>query len=475
MFSKNHKVKIAGEIILGLSLIFVGMFLMGRAFPRYVPATYTNPNPTNHPFTIAFRDLFIALSANPVGPLLLVLIGAIFTAIIQSSTAATNMAVIMASAGVLPLEAGIFIILGANVGTTLTALLASIGTSTNAKRAAITHLMYNLFGIVIFLPLLWILRVQTADFLMVISTSLFSENPVAFAAAFFHLFYNLALFGLLIGFTRPFTAMITKMVPAKEGEELDAVRLHFIDDKAPQPILESNNFNTVIEPIKKEIHHMAGLSLENFMSALSTTFVPDLSKKNKIITVEQKINFINKGIGNYLIKLTKTPSEGSEKVNKKLLKLHNVISDVERIGDQAMTILDEATEMVEHNIKFSAAAIEELKDISSLVLDLFPIVLEIFETKDKSKLSEVSDYSKLISEKKRELGFNHISRLNEGLCSVENGIHFYAVIASIDTIKDHLTNIAYSIKSPAGAQLERLKRQAKENVKQRDARKKVYW
>jgi len=501
MFSKKQKIKIAGEIIIGISLIFVGMHLMGRAFRGGILAS-------------AFESIFVTLSTNPLGPLLLVLIGAIFTAIIQSSTAATATAVLMAGTRiyeslyvyvygvgytltntfvgyVLPIDAAMFIIFGANIGTTLTAIIASIGTSTIAKRAALTHLMYNLFGLVIFLPILWVFRTQTADFLLRISNPLISTLPIdggvpALAAAFFHLFYNILLFLALIGFVKPFTIMISKMTPAKEGEQLEDLRLHYIDDKAPIAVKESGMSaaeaalearTIVIETVHKEIHNMASLAHENFLTALNTTFVPDLAEKNKIISVEQQINFINKGIGKHLIKLSKMQmfTESNEKETKAFNSLHHIISDIERIGDQAMVILDETNEMVEHKIVFSASAIEELKEMSALVSQLYPLAMEIFESRDKSRLPEIADFSKQISEKKRELGFKHISRLNKGLCSVENGIHFYAIVASIDTIKDHLTNIAYSIKSPAGTQLERLKKQSKENVKQRAARKNVYW
>ncbi|MCL2370147.1 MAG: Na/Pi cotransporter family protein [Firmicutes bacterium] len=464
MFSKKPKLRIAGEIITGLAVIFVGMHLMNGAFPR------------GGQLRNGFQRVFESLSGNPIGPVLLLLVGAIFTGIIQSSTAATSMAVLMAGQGTLPLEAGIFIILGANIGTCFTALIASIGASSNAKRAALTHLMYNLIGAAIFLPLLWILRSQSVSFLTWIVEALrFPEaSRLGFAAAFFHLFYNLILFAMLIGFTRPLTKLVIKMIPAKAGEVILEPQLYHIDEKIHIVSgMDEGTISAAKNSVFQEIANMADMARENIETAFRAALVADTSNKHKIVSVEQKINYIYKGIGRHLVKLSK---EGIFKEDEKVFNsLHHVISDIERIGDHAMNFLDEAEDMKENKVVFSESAISDLESMHREVSNMFPLALEIFESRDKQRLEEITGIGKLIGEKKCELGFGHISRLNKDECNVEAGVHFYAIITSLERVKDHLNNIAFSIRSTAGAQLEQLKQLSKAKVKKRSARKKVYW
>jgi len=457
MFGKKPKIKLIGEIIAGLALIFVGMHFMSRSF-------------RDGPLGDAFQSAFVTLSGNPVGPLLLMLIGAVFTAILQSSTATTTMAVTMAAEGVLPLEAGIFLILGANIGTCLTAMIASIGASTNAKRAAVTHLMYNLIGAFLFLPLLWILRSQTVTFL-----NLVSRGADEWAAAFFHLFYNVILFALLIGFTKPLTALVTKLVPAKEGELSDVLSLEFIDSKNVVSLkgAEESVVAAAKDSVYKEIKNMAQMAFRNFEAAYKTTLVPDISDKHKIVSVEQKVNFLNKEIGRYLVRLS---NEGAFVGDEKTANiLHRVVSDIERIGDHAMNFLEEAEEMIAQGVAFTVTAVAELEEMRQTVKQMFKLSLEIFESGDIERLDEISKMRKTLSEYKRKLNFRHISRLNKEQCKVEAGVHFYAVVSNLEDVKDHFANIAYSVRNTKGAQLEQLKLLSKQKAKSRNSKHQVYW
>jgi len=456
MFGKKPKIKIIGEIITGLAIVFVGMNLMSGAFPR------------DGRLRSGFQSVFVALSGNPVGPLLLMLIGAAFTATVQSSTAATSMAVVMATEGVLPLEAGIFIILGANIGTCLTALVASIGASKNAKRAALTHLVYNIIGAIIFLPLLWALRSQTTWLLMTVS-----RGSEGWAAAFFHLFYNILLFALLIGFVGPLTKLVTLMVPSR-GEVFEELRLYYIDDKVFEGVYTNAEAREAAKTaVLNEIKNMADLANDNIERAFRAVLNPNAIDKEKIISNEQKINFINKGIGRYLVRLSK--DDYSDEDDKLLNSLHHVVSDIERIGDHAMNFLEEAEEMREGKITFSESAVSELKEMRRLVAEMHGLALEIFGTRDRERLDEVTKMRRAIGDKKRKLNFKHISRLNKDECNVEAGVHFYAVVSSLENIREHLTNVAYSIRNTKGAQYERLKQLSREKAKKRATKKKVYW
>jgi len=465
-FSKKQKLKIAGEIITGISLVFVGMHFMGRAFREGLLAD-------------GFRTMFATLSANPVGPLLLLLIATLFTAINQSSTATTVMAVQMArptlirwwcyytesylsglyGPPVLPLEAAIFIIIGANIGTTLTAIIASIGASSNAKRAALIHLFYNAICAVIFVPILWPLRIPIADIFYTMA-----GGYLPLAAAFIHLIYNVLSFALLIGFTKPLAKLVTKIVPDKEGEESQMPVLSFINEKAEVP---------AHEPVIQEIVSMAALARENFKRAFKSAIVPDLSEKNKIVSTEQKINYINKGISRYLVRLNKDKDATHD--FKLLNPLHYVLSDVERIGDHAMGLLDETVDMIDQKVSFSEPAKEELIEMFEMVDALGVLALEIFESRDKSRFKEILGRASGIDAKKQELAFGHINRLNRDECGIEAGIHFYAIVTGLERAKHHYVNLAFSVKSTAGAEVAKLKKLTKASRKRRAAKKPIYW
>jgi len=532
MFAKKDKVKLIGQIITGFAVLFVGINLMSGALRG------------NDVFTGFFENAFAVVANTPVGPLLLFLLGTLFTAMVQSSTATTVMIVTMVGEGIFPPQIALPVILGANLGTCLTALIASIGASANAKRAACIHLSTDIFGFVLFLPIIWIFGRPISDALIHIS-----GGNNALAASFFHLFYNLIMISILIWLIKPLVKLVTKIIPGK-GEESDEPRLFFIDEKLLQPaasgggilkrgkrtkavitadaaesaqsVTDENSTPEAIEnnppettpdsdvdneyiyyrygvknwtkkdevfhldnsvlderpptPIEltmKETLNMAQLAHTNIGTALKAVCETDVSQKNKITNTEQKINYINKGIGKYLVKLSADPKYEPDK--KLLTSLHHVISDIERIGDHAMDFLANATEMAEHKIKFSDAAIAELNEMLDKINEMFTKSLYAFEHREKERLPEIASLSKEVDEIKRKLGFAHISRLNNGECNMESGAHFYAVVTGLERIADHLSNIAFSIKSLAGQQLERLKQLSKEQAKKRAEKTTIYW
>ena len=458
VFSKKPKVKLVGEIITGLAIIFVGMNLMGRAFPA------------DGPLHNAFNRAFGALAGNIMGPLLLMLLGAVFTAVIQSSTAATNMIVLMVGTNVLPLEAAIFIILGANLGTTLTVVIASIGMSTNAKRAALTHVVYNSIGVIIFLPILWILSGQVSQLL-----TWMSGGNAELATAFMHFFYNILLFLILIGFTRPLTKLVTVIVPVKKGEEHNELKLLYINERVTIPVVipTPEDKAAAQEPVFKEILHMASLARSNLKAAFDSAVDPNNFNPGKMVSTEQKINFVNKGIGRHLVKLSKIAAFKEDE--KFLNSLHHAISDIERIGDHAMTFLDEVRDMREQKVVFSPNAISDLEEMFALISGMFELSLEIFATRNPERLDLINQLRRQITDSKRELGFRHIKRLNKDECNVEAGVHFYAIVICLERVKVHLSNIAYSVRTTAGTELERLKNLAKQKTTKRKESKKVYW
>lgn len=447
MFSNNKKLKCAGEIVTGLAIIFVGMHIMGSAFKG------------NAALTDSFTNIFVTLSENPIGPLLSVLIGAVFTGIVQSSSATTVMVVDLAARNIIPLEAAFFIVLGANIGTCVTALLASIGTTANAKRAAIIHLIFNLVGTLLFVPFIWVFKTQFAE----LFNSLGGGNA-GLAVSFFHLFFNLITVLCLMFCIKFLVKLVMKIVPNRD-EELQEPKLCFINENA-------DTFDT--ELVVKEIINMANLARENITTALNAMLAPDVSNKNKIINTEQRINYINKGISRYLVKFNKQGLTEDQKKNG-INKIHPIVSDLERIGDHAMEFLHEASEMKDNKIKFSEAAIKELQGMFKKVDDMFEKTINVVGTRNLKSLPEINALENEIDEEKNTLASNHIARLNNGKCSVEGGTHFYAIITGLERIADDLLSIALGVKNPEGFQLEALRQQTESRAAERASKTAIYW
>lgn len=447
MFAKNKSFKSIGEVVTGLAVIFIGMNLMGSAFKG------------NATLMKSFTNLFSTLTTIPAGPLLLLLLGTVFTGIIQSSSATTVMTVDMAVKGIIPLEAAFFVVLGANIGTCVTAILASIGATSNAKRAALIHLIFNVFGALVFLPVVWIFKTPFTNFFSTIA-----NGNAGLALSFFHLFFNLVTILMLVFFIKHLVKIVMKIIPNKD-EEFEEPKLYFISENAEA-------FNT--ELVIKETLNMAELARANLAIALDATLIPDVLDKHKIINTEQRINFINVGISRYMVKFSKQGNQ-SEGLKKNVHIIHPIISDLERIGDHAMDFFNEAAEMKEHKIKFSETAIGELKDMFKLVDDMFEKTIEVVRTRDLKALGEIIALEHAVDEKKNVLEYNHISRLNKGKCSVESGTHFYAVITSLERVADELESIALAIKSSDGAQLEALRQKTEIRTADRVAKTGIYW
>lgn len=462
--SKKRKLSLIGEIVLGLAITFVGINFMTSAF-RY-----------NLNVRAAFQSMFLSLSTNPIGPLLLFLVGTVLTLITQSSTATSAMIVGMANYGAIPIEAALFVLIGANLGTTVTALFASIGLTANAKRAAFIHLFFNLAGVVLLLPIIWVFRSQTASILDTIAPPMIRHTYVDYVrvyseyrgmqAAIFHTFFNVAAAAALIAFVKPIAKLATKLIKDKESDLKDP-KLEYIGQAGYEGFSHT-------ELLVKETINMTRLAKENVLLATNAAIDLDESAAAKIINTEQRINFINKGIGQYLVNLSKGGDcDGAD--SALFDSLHYVVSDIERMGDHAMIILDETKEMVADKVLFSAAAKEELNEMLGQVELMFDKAVAAFKTRDKELLNEIADIEQGIDELKELCGFSHVARLEKGECTVEGGTHFYAIITSLERVADHLMNLAYSIKHTKGPQLEALKALSKERIKARSKKSEIYW
>ncbi len=425
-FFKQEKIKIAGSLCGGLGMIFVGLNIMSS------DEAFGNPLVEN-----MFMEVFKVIDS----PLLLILVGAIFTALIQSSSAATGVVITMVGAGVLPLELALFIILGANIGTCVTALLASIGANANSKRVALIHFTFNLIGTVIFTIIMIIFKQPTIDLLV----SVFPGDDtmsLQMRVSLFHVIFNTVTTCILLPFVKQlvdYSCLVIKDKPVAS----ETLTLKYVDDR----LLSTPS--VALGQVKKEIDHMLGLVEESTRLSFVSIDTGSLEHSETIRKNEEIIDFTNSALTKFLIKLSVKLEQSSEAI---IGSYFHVLNDLERIGDHAENFHEIGCEMASKGIRFSDIADSEITAMRDNVMQMFELSKEAFEALDASKLPKIHSLEETTDEMKRNLISNHFNRLAEGSCNVELSPYYSSTITGLERVADHLVNVGYSIVSPIGSE-----------------------
>ena len=425
-FFKNEKVKIAGSLCCGLGLIFVGLNVMSseQAFGNEL-----------------VERLFIDIFKKIDFPLLLILVGVIFTALIQSSSASTGVVITMVGAGVLPLNLALFIVLGANIGTCVTALLASVGANANSRRVALIHFTFNVIGTVLFTTIIWIFREPVVNFLV----SLFPGDDamsLQMRVSVFHVIFNVTTTCLLLPFVKQLVKFSHIVIKDKKENE-ETLTLKYVDDlllKTP---------SIALAQVKKEVEYMAELARENVENAFLAMTGEAKAYEEKIRNNEKIVNFTNNTLTKYLIRLSPLVDGGGERA---IGAYFHVLNDLERIGDHAENFYEIALEMQEKNIEFSETAMNELMEMKEKTLLMFAIAESTFETGKADGLQELTALENEVDEMKRELSSRHYARLAEGSCNVSRSPYFTSTVVGLERVADHIVNVGYSVLNPTGSQ-----------------------
>lgn len=423
-FFKGDKIKQIGGILCGFGLIFVGLDVMGSAFDNY------------QEITMFFTDIFQKIDF----PLLLILCGAVFTALIQSSSAATGIFIMMVGQGALGIDNALFLVLGSNIGTCITAVLACIGANVNAKRTALIHLSFNVIGTVIFTIFLWIFQ----DFAVQLLQTMLPNNP-EMQLAWFHVIFNITTTLILLPFVKQLVALATKLIPDKKKAEENARQLKYVDDlllKTP-PI--------ALMQVKKEVEYMSFLAGINLKDAFLAMDGQTEALGAEIVEREAQIDFTNKAVTKYLIKLSALVDGADERV---IGSYFHVLNDLERIGDHAENFYDIGCQMQKEGIEFSDEAKAELKEMQEKVLRMYEIASEAFDDSNSTRLNELTALENEVDIMKRELISRHYARLAEGNCKIELSPYFSSAVSGLERVADHLINVGYSILNPTGSQSE---------------------
>lgn len=424
MFIRNEKLNKIGYILLGVGMIFLGLEVMSMSVDEIIYDTLPSGERQ-------LKDLFSVIFQGNHFPLLLILIGAVFTALIQSSSAMTGILIALSSA--LRFQNAVFLILGSNIGTCVTALLSSIGTSTNARRTAVIHLLFNLFGCLIVLAPLWIWADEFYGFMVTISGTS-AERQIAN----FHTIFNVFTTIILLPFTNGLVYLASKIVKDKKGGGTCEERFMYIDERLlDTPPIAVNN-------TKKEIVRMAGLARINIGSAIKMLTEGKAGEAGTIRTNESVLNFLNRGITGYLTSLSGRDLSGADE--KKVGSYYHVVSDIERIGDYAENIMEYSQRLASEGAELSAAAKEELIEIAAAVDSLFDVAVKAFDERDLSRLPEVDALEEKIDGYNRDFELRHIERLKKNECSPQVGSVYLQTVSNLERVGDHITNIAFSIK-----------------------------
>lgn len=425
-FFNKEKVKIAGSLCCGLGLIFVGLSIMSSE------QAFSNPLVER-----MFTDIFKTIDF----PLLLILVGIAFTALIQSSSASTGVVITMVGTGVLPLNLALFIILGANIGTCVTALLASVGANANSKRVALIHFTFNVIGTVIFTAIIWIFREPVVSLLV----SLFpSDDPMSLQmrVSVFHVIFNVTTTCILL----PFVKQLVKyscLVIKDKNEQNEALALKYVDDRlltmSPVALMQ----------VKKEMEHLICLVEENMQLSFVAIETGSSEHSETIRKNEEVINFTNSALTKFLIKLSVDVEESTEET---IGAYFHVLNDLERIGDHAKNFHEIGTEMSDKKIMFSEKARAEIASMYDEVMRMLALSKDAFENNNKENLSELAELENGIDNINKELIASHFSRLVEGNCSVDVSPYFSSVVSGLERVADHIVNIGFSITDPTGAE-----------------------
>ncbi len=412
IFSKKNSEK-HFYILLGFGLLFLGMGMMSSAM---VPLRSSEK----------VTDVISHLGAPGVSNALLgLLIGAAFTAIIQSSSAVTAIIVAMASSGTIGIAAAFPIILGANIGTTVTALLSSIGANKTAKKAALMHLLFNVIGSVLFIVLFIAFRNTSVNIMEKLGAS--PERQIANT----HTIFNVINTILLFPFAKSIVNLVNKMIPV--GEEKTSV-LHLDERMIETPVF-------ALQMAKKEINRMGSLALASYNSAIKGYIEQDRASVNKVYEIEKTINQMEHGINEFLIKVSK-PSALSTAEMSFVDNMFNIIHDIERIGDHAENISDLAKAAIKGQVDTSQVAINEIDNMSSKVRKSIEQSLNALNSNDKALARKVIKREFKVDKLEKQMRKEHIKRLQDGLCNPKAGILFLDVISNIERVADHAENIS---------------------------------
>lgn len=415
MLTKKTTKKHIGLAITGFGMLFLGMTLMKDAMEP-----------------LASSPVFSEWLMNANNPFVAILIGTVITAVIQSSAASIGILQALASQGLIPLHFAAYVIYGQNIGTCITALISSIGTKKNSKRTAVMHVLFNVFGTVIFIILTKLL--PFTDWIESLTDNTMMQLSLV------HIIFNVVSTLIMFPFAdKVLVKLACLIVPDKKDSSEDDFKLQFVDN------LMINTPPFAVAQVSKEVHRMAGLARQNFSIAAEDLLNKSCDHFDEVQHTEEVINFLNHNITPILVKINSLDLSYSDA--KYIGRVFHVINDIERIGDHAQNLEEAAKSRVDEGIEISAEGERELREMYETTLKLIDGSIEAFTSQilDNEKAEQLGEYEASVDDMQTEFEQSHIERLNAHKCNTRAGMLFINTITDFERVADHATNIAWSV------------------------------
>lgn len=415
IFAKKKKVKQIGEIMIGFGILFMGMSIMEDSM---------KPLALNSDF----KELIVNLGKTP---LLGVLVGFLMTAIVQSSSATIGILMALAAAGVVDINVALPVLFGDNIGTCVTALLASISANRTAKKAALIHLTFNVIGTIIFMILLSPVHSFIAWFSQITGTYGDVQRDIANAHTFFNITNTII--------QAPFIAYLVKFVNIviPGDDTVEGLSLKYLDERI------INTPSIAVGQTLKEVVRMGNIATENLKNSMDSFINGNENLISAVYEKEDLINYLEREITSYLVKLSQEPL--SEAQSEVITSLFHTVNDIERIGDHSENIAELAQYKINSSLKFSDKALGELKDMYEKVYNMASIAVNALENKDINSALTVMVKENDIDAIEKSLRAEHIDRLNKSICTPASGTIFLDLISNLERIADHSNNIAQAV------------------------------
>ncbi len=418
MFCDKQNIKKIGVVILGFGILFMGLSTMSGAMS-------------------SFRESpeVVSLLGSLTNPLMAILVGFVITAILQSSSATVGIVILMASQGLLEFSICFFLILGCNMGSCVSALLASIGGKKDAKRAAWIHFLFNIIGsLAIFIILMVALKPIASGILAL------SHDNIGRAVANTHTLIKICEVVLLFPFMGWVVKATYRIVPGEDVRSTDAYELKYI-----QPDGNVTPATAVVDVIH-ELQQMGEVAKENLKMSMEALCDPDEKKIETVYKREAYIDYLNQNITDYLVKISELDLPIADA--RLLGGLFHVVNDIERIGDHAENFADAAKERIEKQIPFSEKAVQQIREMAEMVTEVLDYALEMFSERSREHMKEVLQLEDMVDKQERKLQKAHVKRLTKGKCTPEAGMLYSDAISGLERAADHATNIAFAILEP---------------------------
>ena len=421
-FAKSQKTKTIGGILAGFGMLFIGLNIMSSSMESF-----------------AREDAVIRFLAGINNAVLLVVLGAVMTAVVQSSSVMTSVAITMVVAGLITINQGIFLTMGSNVGSCVVAMIAGITGSTNAKRTAAIHLIFNVSGVLVFLCIAGIVSLVTGGAFTIGMPfeNLFPSAP-QLQLAMFHTVFNVLTVIMMLPLTEKLVQLVEKIIPGVEEEPVEVPKLHFVDE---------NMLRTpavAIGQIKREILNMAEIAIQNFFRSLRIITTLEYGELDFFRKQEEELNFLNAELVRFIVKLSGQTLGVKDRdyLNSTLRS----VADLERIGDYSENIVEYADNLVKGGDQLTAEAVGEVGSLKALIEELYAHAMRAYRrgsVKELALAEETEDQIDLFTERMAQ---NHVQRLTEGTCTPNAGAQYLELSSDAERVADHLINVAKTIR-----------------------------